>query len=95
MNEKLAKPILTRRPPPPLQIINLPGYDKLSEQEKELCSNARIVPQSYLEFKNILIKEYKRNGFLKLAQARSMIRIDVNKTRKIYDFLVEQGFITP
>lgn len=95
MNEKLTKPILTRRPPPPLQIVNLPGYEKLSDEEKELCSNARIVPQSYLEFKNILIKEYKRNGFLKLAQARSMIRIDVNKTRKIYDFLVEQGYITP
>ncbi|XP_034952651.1 transcriptional adapter 2-alpha-like isoform X1 [Chelonus insularis] len=82
-----------RKPPPPLEILGLPGHDKLTDIEKELCSVARIVPTNYLEFKNILITENKKSGSLRLAQARVLLKIDVNKTRKIYDFLVQQGYI--
>ena len=82
-----------RRAPPPLAIRGLPGYEKLSQVEAELCSKARIVPASFLDFKHILISENKRNGVLRLAQARVLLKIDVNKTRKIYDFLADQGYI--
>jgi transcriptional adapter 2-alpha len=51
------------------------------------------VPESYLEFQRILVAECKRNLGLKLAQARTLIKIDVNKTRKLYDFLLKEGFI--
>lgn len=82
-----------RRAPPPLTIKGLPGFEKLSSDEADLCSKARIVPSSYLDFKHILISENKRNGMLRLAQARVLLKIDVNKTRKIYDFLTDQGYI--
>lgn len=82
-----------RKTAPPLAIKGLPGYERLSADEKELCSVARIVPASYLEFKQLLIMESKKHGYLKLAQARILLKIDVNKTRKIYDFLVEKGYI--
>ena len=59
----------------------------------QLCSGVRLVPESYNEFKKILISECRKFGTLKLAQARTLIKIDVNKTRKIYDFLVTEGFI--
>ena len=39
------------------------------------------------------MEECRKLGHLRLAQARCMIKIDVNKTRKIYDFLVEEGLI--
>jgi len=54
----------------------------------------RLVPESYLEFKNVLVNECRKQGQLRLAQARMLIKIDVNKTRKIYDFLVSEHFIT-
>ncbi|KAL0103211.1 hypothetical protein PUN28_017503 [Cardiocondyla obscurior] len=82
-----------RKAAPPLAIKGLPGYEKLSVDEKELCSVLRIVPANYLDFKLLLITESKKCGFLRLAQARTLLKIDVNKTRKIYDFLLERGYI--
>ncbi|KAG8235385.1 hypothetical protein J437_LFUL009244 [Ladona fulva] len=87
----------SRRPAPPLDISKLPGNDKLSIKERDLCSVARIVPDSFIEFRNILIAECLRRGGLRLANARNLIKIDVNKTRKLYDFLLDEGsiYLTP
>ncbi|XP_017882551.1 transcriptional adapter 2-alpha-like isoform X1 [Ceratina calcarata] len=82
-----------RKAAPPLAIKGLPGYERLTPAEKELCSVTRIIPTNYLDFKQILITESKKSGSLKLAQARVLLKIDVNKTRKIYDFLTEKGYI--
>ena len=91
--ESQIAPII-RKPSVPLDIIGLPGYDKLNSKERVVCSNVRLVPESYLDFKHSLMTECRKVGFLRLAQARNMIKIDVNKTRKIYDFLVEEGLVT-
>ncbi|XP_018326346.1 transcriptional adapter 2-alpha isoform X1 [Agrilus planipennis] len=77
----------------PLDIVGLPGYEKLLPKEQELCSKIRLVPLTYLELKNILIAENNKFGFLKLQCARRLLKIDVNKTRKLYDFLIEEGYI--
>ncbi|XP_076367290.1 transcriptional adapter 2A isoform X2 [Tachypleus tridentatus] len=86
-------PSAARRPSQPLSILGLPGCEKLSSKEKELCSAVRVVPENFLSIKTTLINECDKLGGLKLAQARSLIKIDVNKTRKIYDFLLEEGLI--
>lgn len=82
-----------RRSAPPLDIVGLPGYDKLNEGERQLCSVSRLVPESYMEFRNILIAECRNRKGIRLAQARTLIKIDVNKTRKIFDFLLEEKLI--
>nr|CAD7398016.1 unnamed protein product [Timema poppensis] len=82
-----------RRIAPPLDIIGLPGYDRLTPAERQMCSLVRLVPESYLDFKWILTTECKRHNGLKLAQARTLIKIDVNKTRKVFDFLLQEGYI--
>ncbi|XP_033322483.1 transcriptional adapter 2A isoform X1 [Megalopta genalis] len=92
-NSSIPSTISQRKTAPPLAIKGLPGYEKLTSVEKELCSVTRIVPANYLDFKQLLIGENKKNGYLRLAQARVLLKIDVNKTRKIYDFLTEQGYI--
>lgn len=51
------------------------------------------MPHDYQNYKSILIKEHEKQGFLRLAQARTLIRIDVNKTRKMYNFFLEQGWV--
>ncbi|XP_042194787.1 transcriptional adapter 2-alpha isoform X1 [Callorhinchus milii] len=83
-----------RRNAPPLNLTGLPGTEKLNDREKELCQVVRLVPGAYLEYKAALMNESSRLGGLKLAQARTLIKIDVNKTRKIYDFLIREGYIT-
>ncbi|XP_052800808.1 transcriptional adapter 2-alpha-like [Mya arenaria] len=82
-----------RKTAPPLEIVELPGFDQLTSQEKELCSHLRLVPAAYLDFKATLVSEASKNGTLRLAQARQLIKIDVNKTRKIFDFLVTEDYI--
>nr|XP_025707135.1 transcriptional adapter 2-alpha isoform X3 [Callorhinus ursinus] len=83
-----------RRSAPPLNLTGLPGTEKLNEREKELCQMVRLVPGAYLEYKSALLNECNKQGGLRLAQARALIKIDVNKTRKIYDFLIREGYIT-
>lgn len=83
----------TKRKSTPLNIIGLPNYDQLNKDEKELCSRIRVVPDSYLMFKKMLVAENGKIGYLRLADARRLIKIDVNKTRVMYDFFVEHGFV--
>ncbi|XP_075744844.1 transcriptional adapter 2-alpha-like isoform X2 [Rhipicephalus microplus] len=82
-----------RRKAPPLEIEGMPGYEKLNIRERELCADLRIMPEMYLHFKELLINEYEKLGSLRLANARAIIKIDVNKTRKLYDFLLAEGVI--
>ncbi|XP_065365514.1 transcriptional adapter 2A isoform X1 [Calliphora vicina] len=84
---------MPRKKAAPMDVYGLPGFAKLSEEERKLCSVARIVPQAYLDYKNILVAENSKVGHLRLADARRLIKIDVNKTRQIYDFLIEHGHI--
>jgi transcriptional adapter 2-alpha len=83
----------TKRISLPLDIVDLPGFQQLLDSEKELCSNLRLIPKNYLEIKDQLIAENNKMGFLRLLDARRIVKIDVNKTRKIYDYLLFHGFI--
>ncbi|XP_023951509.1 transcriptional adapter 2A [Bicyclus anynana] len=78
----------------PLDIMDLPGFHLLSDSEKTLCSMIRLIPYNYLEIKKLLLAENNKIGFLRLLDARRIIKIDVNKTRKIYDYLLAEGFIS-
>lgn len=93
MNAHLMTQLAVKRKSTPLEILGLPGYDKLTEEEKELCSIVRLVPLSYIGYKTILTAENSKTGYLRLADARRLIKIDVNKTRQLYDFLLKSGFI--
>ncbi|XP_022908414.1 transcriptional adapter 2-alpha-like isoform X1 [Onthophagus taurus] len=78
----------------PLDVIGMPGLEKLLPKERDLCRNCRLAPLSYLELKATLIGENNKLGYLKLLTARRLLKIDVNKTRRLYDFLVDEGYIT-
>ena len=86
-------PHMGRKPAAPLDLTGMPGAEFLSDEEKELCSQLRIPPVQYTNYKNILVRESHRLGFLRLQQARPLIKIDVNKTKRLYDFFTERGWI--
>ena len=51
------------------------------------------MPDTYLSSKSMMISEcIKKNG-LRLLDARKLLKIDVNKTRKMYDYLIHTGDI--
>ncbi|PVH14510.1 transcriptional adapter 2 [Candidozyma duobushaemuli] len=85
--------INTSNPRAPLDISHATDFELLSREEKQLCSTLRILPKPYLAIKNQLMKEaIKNNGTLKKKDARSFLKIDVNKASKIYEFFVQMGW---
>ena len=83
----------TRRTYAPLDIVGLPKYDQLSSEERQICSDNRVVPQIYLQIKQIMIQECLKQDGLKLADIRPIVKIDVNKTRKLYDYFLQKELI--
>ncbi|OWF55975.1 Transcriptional adapter 2-alpha [Mizuhopecten yessoensis] len=69
-------PMIARRSAPPLDIVGMPGYDKLTDSEREMCAGIRLVPDAYLEFRAVMSAECAKAGSLKLSHARNIIKID-------------------
>ncbi|KAL6301252.1 hypothetical protein BKA93DRAFT_828374 [Sparassis latifolia] len=83
-----------RKMPAPLNLANSPSLHLLTPEEQTLCSSLRILPKSYLIIKETLVREYaRRGGKLRRREARDLVKIDVNKTSRVWDFLVQAGFL--
>lgn len=78
---------------PSMNVFNLPGFLKLDIEERELCAQIKMLPESYLKFKELLINECEKSNGIVLKTARSLVKIDVNKTRKIYNLLISKNII--
>ncbi len=80
----------------PLNLANSPSLHLLTKPEQTLCSSLRIMPKPYLVVKDTILREYaKRNGKLRRREARDLVKIDVKKSAKIWDFLVQAGYLKP
>ncbi|KIM45413.1 hypothetical protein M413DRAFT_339857 [Hebeloma cylindrosporum] len=85
---------VVRKPPAPLNLANSPSLHLLTPPEQTLCSQLRILPKPYLVFKETLVREYaRRGGKLRRREARDLVKIDVNKTSRVWDFLVQSGYL--
>ncbi|KZV73525.1 SWIRM-domain-containing protein [Peniophora sp. CONT] len=83
-----------RKPPAPLNLANSPLLHLLTPAEQTLCSTLRILPKPYLVIKETLVREYaRRGGKLRRREARDLVKIDVNKTSRVWDFLMQAGFL--
>ncbi|XP_076055701.1 transcriptional adapter 2-alpha-like isoform X1 [Oratosquilla oratoria] len=89
----LIVPTSARRTSFPLNIVGKPGYEKLTNKEKTVASELRLYPEDFLRFKAIFIDECMKQNGLRLAYARTLLKIDVNKIRKLYDHLIQEGLI--
>lgn len=78
---------------PRMNVSNLPGFLKLDDDERGLCAMIKMLPESYLKFKKLLINECKKSNGINLKTARGLVKIDVNKTRKIYNLLISKNII--
>ncbi|XP_072024859.1 transcriptional adapter 2-alpha-like [Amphiura filiformis] len=88
----IAAPV-SRKSATPLDLASFAGYEKLTEKEREMCASVRVIPEAYFEYKTIFQNECDKVGYLKLKHARTLIRIDVNKILKMFDFMVKEGII--
>lgn len=74
--------------------MNAASLHLLTPAEQIFCSQIRILPKPYLVIKETLVREYaRRGGKLRRREARDLARIDVNKMSRIWDFLVQAGYL--
>ncbi|SNX84681.1 related to ADA2 - general transcriptional adaptor or co-activator [Melanopsichium pennsylvanicum] len=87
------EPKTPRKPPQPLNLAQAPSLNLLTPAEAQLCSALRILPQPFLLIKSTLIAEFiARGGRLTRRECRTLVKIDVNKLGKVWDFFNEMGY---
>lgn len=70
-------------------------FTELTPSEAELCLSVGVNPEFFLNTKRVLWADCKKSNGMILKRARKLVKIDVNKTRKIFDFFMEQGILWP
>lgn len=82
-----------RKPGQPLDLEGQPGVELLSQRERQVCSTVRILPKQYMIIKETLLAEYAKCGHLNKTVARALVKIDVNKTARLFEFFEQSGWI--
>ncbi len=78
----------------PMDIRGALGVKLLNDDEFVACCLLRIRPALYFHARNTLLHNFHRSvGYFRKSAAQKMLRIDVNKTGKLYDFLVRQHWM--
>ncbi|KAJ3274611.1 Transcriptional adapter ada2 [Terramyces sp. JEL0728] len=90
----LAQSMLPHKVANALDISKADGVDLLSDGEKMLCSTLRIFPRAYISIKDTVLKEYASKGVMRKRNFRALVKIDGNKSSRIYDYFVEMGWLT-
>ncbi|CEM30964.1 unnamed protein product [Vitrella brassicaformis CCMP3155] len=81
--------------PNPSELERLPCANLLTQKEREFCESISMPAQHYLVIKKVLIDEAKKSGPISRDEASKIIRLNVNKTARLYDFLMECNWIAP
>lgn len=93
-NNYKTYPLNHRHGSTPMDISSCPGVQLLTEDEYINCSLLRIRPALYFHARNTLLHNYHHSvGYFRKSAAQKMLRIDVNKTGKLYDFIVRQQWL--
>lgn len=91
---KYIPPPIPGLQPMPLSQDNAPDLHLLTPEEAKLCEALRLQPKPYLMIKEQILKEaVKGNGSLKKKQAKEICRLDTQKGGRIFDFMVNAGWV--
>ncbi|KAL3502621.1 hypothetical protein ACH5RR_037070 [Cinchona calisaya] len=67
------------------------GADLLSEAEKQLCGEIRILPSHYLNMLQTMSMGILSESITKNSDAHGLFNVDPTKVDKVYDMLVRKG----
>jgi hypothetical protein len=84
---------LPGRPGAPIDISFYPGCALLTDEEFEVCCVLRLTPQQYFASRKTLVENHRKFGFYRKSAAQKMLKIDVNKTGKLYDFFQQHHWL--
>ncbi|KAK1567827.1 hypothetical protein Q3G72_017200 [Acer saccharum] len=72
-------------------ITEFPGADLLSETEKRLCGEIRILPSHYLKMLEILSVEIMKGNISNKSEAHNLFKVEPSKVDRVYEMLVKKG----
>ncbi|XP_052207012.1 transcriptional adapter ADA2-like isoform X5 [Diospyros lotus] len=77
-------------------VIGFPGADLLSETEKRLCGEMKILPSHYLSIMQTISLGMLNGKITKKSDAQSLFKgVDPSKLDRVYDTLVKKGVSQP
>ncbi|KAL8150968.1 hypothetical protein V2J09_020776 [Rumex salicifolius] len=76
-------------------ITGFPGADLLSENEKRLCRETRLLPSHYLNMLQTLSVEVMKGNITKKPDAYMLFKVEPSKVDRVYDMLVKKGMAPP
>ncbi|KAK3184532.1 hypothetical protein Dsin_031818 [Dipteronia sinensis] len=72
-------------------ITEFPGADLLSETEKRLCCEIRILPSHYLKMLEILSVQIMKGNISNKSDAHNLFKVEPSKVDRVYEMLVKKG----
>ncbi|XP_011010467.1 PREDICTED: transcriptional adapter ADA2a isoform X2 [Populus euphratica] len=72
-------------------IAGFQGADLLSESDKRLCCELRILPAHYLNMLHIMSIEITKGTVANKTDAHSLFKVESSKVDRVYDMLVKKG----
>ncbi|KAL3614932.1 hypothetical protein CASFOL_040593 [Castilleja foliolosa] len=75
--------------------VSVSGVSLLSESEKQLCREIKLIPQQYLKIQEDMTTHVMTGNITKKSDAYSMFQIEPTKIDKIYDMLTRKGIVPP
>ncbi|XP_054818686.1 transcriptional adapter ADA2a-like isoform X2 [Prosopis cineraria] len=72
-------------------VSGIMGVELLSESEKELCNEIRILPSHYLNMLQIMTLEISKGSMTKKSDAYILFNVEPSKVDRVYDMLVKKG----
>ncbi|XVE91808.1 hypothetical protein REPUB_Repub01dG0043400 [Reevesia pubescens] len=67
------------------------GADLLTDTEKQLCREIRILPSHYLSMLQTLSMEIMKGNISKKSDAHNLFKVEPSKVDRVYDMLVKKG----
>ncbi|CAN8324768.1 unnamed protein product [Cochlearia groenlandica] len=74
-----------------LDLIGFTESQLLSESEKRLCMETKLVPPVYLQMQQVMSHEIFKGNVTKKSDAYNLFKIDPTKVDRVYDMLVKKG----
>ncbi|XP_027343936.1 transcriptional adapter ADA2-like isoform X2 [Abrus precatorius] len=74
-------------------ISGFAGAELLSESEKNLCNEIRILPSHYLNMLQTISLEISKGSVTKKSDAHTLFKVDPSKVDRVYDMLVKKRVV--
>lgn len=71
---------------------SMEGFHQLDDTERLACAHLQLYPKQFLALRDHVVKESAARGLLDSNTSPALLKVDINRTKKIFDFYVSKGW---